>query len=69
MNLTKNQIILLISLYVFIFIVGIFIGKYTEKLYGIERILLESKQENRGNNLNSQDNYHQMRMMRYQFQR
>lgn len=55
MNLTKNQSIILIVLYIFVFIVGIVIGKYTEKVYGIERILLETRSER----------FEPVRMMRY----
>jgi hypothetical protein len=69
MNLTKNQIILIVALYLMIFVVGIFIGKYTEKLYGIERVILEDRKESRGEHFNSPKDYQHMRMMKNYYQR
>lgn len=69
MNLTKLQIGLLIALYLMIFVVGIFIGKYTEKLHGIERVLIENRKESREETFNSPRDYQKMRMMKYHFQR
>ncbi len=69
MNLTKLQIGLLVALYLMIFVVGIFIGKYTEKLHGIERVLIENRRESREEHFNSPKDYQQMKMMRNYYQR
>jgi hypothetical protein len=52
-----------------IFVVGIFIGKYTEKVHGIERVLLEDRKESREEHFNSPKDYQQMKMMKNYYQR
>ena len=69
MNLTKAQLVLVVGLYLLIFVVGIFIGKYTEKIHGIERVLLEDRKESRREDLNSPRDFNQMRMMKNYYQR
>jgi hypothetical protein len=69
MNLTKLQIGLLVALYLMIFVVGIFIGKYSEKVHGIERVLVEDRKESRREDLNSPRDFNQMRMMKNYYQR
>jgi len=69
MNLTKAQLVLVVGLYLLIFVVGIFIGKYTEKIHGIERVLLEVRKESRREDLNSPRDFNQMRMMKNYYQR
>jgi hypothetical protein len=69
MNLTKAQLVLVVGLYLLIFVVGIFIGKYTEKVYGIERVLLEDRKESRREVPNSPRDFNQMRVMKNYYQR